>query len=259
MTSVSGHSVGSLLARLTELTPPWRRSADTGARETRLQILDLIIGSEQPLGIDALVTATGLHPNTVRGHVELLQATGEVQRQRGPAVGRGRPPWLYTAGREHAHYERLVATLREQFDDSHDLGAIRVEAARWAAVVDEPTPADSPEAAVAAAVDALDALGFDAAVTCTGDEIAITRCPYAELVADQPVICDIHTALVDDLLGRSEQDVRVRAMEVWPRPGLCLVRLSRPDLRPARVIPGQRIAGQPAESDPQSAHRKGNP
>ena len=69
-----------------------------------------------------------------------------------------------------------------------------------------------------------------------GDAITVTDCPYADLVDDNPVICDIHTALVVRLLNQTGQPVTVESMDVWARRGMCVARLNRPDIVPARVI-----------------------
>ena len=64
----------------------------------------------------------------------------------------------------------------------------------------------------------------------------MTACPYVDLVGDNPVICDIHAALVGRLLEQTGQPVRVRSMDVWARPGVCVARLRRPALAPTRTI-----------------------
>ena len=60
--------------------------------------------------------------------------------------------------------------------------------------------------------------------------------PYVDLVDDNPVICDIHAALVGRLLEQTGQPVRVTSMDVWARPGVCVARLRRSDLVPTRTI-----------------------
>ena len=69
-----------------------------------------------------------------------------------------------------------------------------------------------------------------------GDAISVTECPYAALVDDNPVICDIHTALVVRLLDQTGQPVTLDSMDIWARKGMCVARLKRPDIAPSRVI-----------------------
>ena len=75
----------------------------------------------------------------------------------------------------------------------------------------------SPDEAVAETTDALNRLGFNATASPVGDAISVTDCPYAELVDDNPVICDIHTALVVRLLDQTGQPVTLESMDVWAR------------------------------------------
>ena len=64
----------------------------------------------------------------------------------------------------------------------------------------------------------------------------ITQEGYADLVDDNPVICDIHTALVVRLLDQTGQPVTLHSMDIWARRGMCVARLDRPDIAPSRVI-----------------------
>jgi predicted ArsR family transcriptional regulator len=64
----------------------------------------------------------------------------------------------------------------------------------------------------------------------------VTQCPYASFVDDNPVICDIHTALIARLLKQTGQPVTVGTVDVWARPGICIAHLNRPDLVVARTI-----------------------
>ena len=96
--------------------------------------------------------------------------------------------------------------------------------------------AATPDEAVAEATDALNGLGFTAVANPRGDAITLTDCPYAELVDANPIICDIHAALVARLLTQTGQPVTVESVVVWTRPGMCAAHLRRPDLVPARII-----------------------
>ena len=86
------------------------------------------------------------------------------------------------------------------------------------------------------AADALNRLGFEADISPVGDAISVRECPYAALVSENPVICDIHAALIDSLLEQTGQPVRLKTLQVWTRPDMCVATLTRPDLEPERVI-----------------------
>lgn len=237
MTSPAAQNIGRTLARLATLAPRRHGDHPVTPADSRQQILALIRGADEPVGVDQLCAETGLHANTVRGHLEVLLAAGEVYRHSAARRGRGRPPWLYSAGPgQESAYAELTRTLIEELGTGADAALIDEAATRWAAVVDRRAPADSPDEAVQQAADALTRLGFEATVSPIGDEIVLNTCPYISLVEDQPVICDIHAAMLDELLKRSEQDVNVAEMQVFPRAGMCRAVLTRPDLEPVRAI-----------------------
>lgn len=203
----------------------------------RSRVLAAVDAARAPVTVDEISTTTGLHANTVRGHLEVLLAAGSVSRETAETGGRGRPRWLYRSAQGAASPFRFLAeALTAQLARTGSAGLAEEAAERWARAIPDLPTADGPDEAVSEAVGALNRLGFSATASPVGDAIAVTTCPYADLVAENPVICDIHTALVGRLLGQTGQPVRVSAMEVWARPGVCVARLTRPDLEPARTI-----------------------
>lgn len=232
-------SIGRTLARLAAMAPTRLGSGDDATTDSRALILHLIRDSaETPVSVEWLCEQTQLHANTVRGHLEVLVASGDVVREPARSSGRGRPPMLYRAGEDSALFRQLARTLAQQLGDATDPELIADAASRWADAAGGKPPVSSVDAAVEQAADALDQLGFAAQVSPVGDSVTLHHCPYAALVRDQPVICDIHTALLRDLLDRTGQPVTVDDMEVWAAPGICRAHLTRADRTPARVIPG---------------------
>lgn len=96
--------------------------------------------------------------------------------------------------------------------------------------------ASTPDEAVSEAVDALNRLGFEAESNKVGDEITVTTCPYANVVDDNPVVCEIHAALISKLLKQTGQPVSITSLDVWAGPDMCVARLKRPDTAPSRTI-----------------------
>jgi len=78
-------------------------------------VLRMIEAQSAPVSTAALSTATGLHENTVRGHLDQLYVDGYIGRQRQPASGRGRPAWLWTAARPDSEnpYAALAGVLAD--------------------------------------------------------------------------------------------------------------------------------------------------
>lgn len=229
--------IGRTLARLAALSQ--RKEATGEPMDSRSHILELIRESEGPVSVEWLCTETHLHANTVRGHLEVLLAAGQIVREPAKGNGRGRPPMLYRAENPRAVlYAELVDTLAEQLGDGTDPALVDDAARRWAEVsAGAMRAAHSIDEAIAQAVRALDELGFSADVSPVGDSVTLSSCPYADLVHEQPVICEIHTALLRDLLERTGQPVAVGDMEVFPAPGVCRAHLVRADRRPEWVVP----------------------
>lgn len=241
MASTPGHTIGRTLARLGLVgakQPKPNRTPDS-----RSAIEALISEAPEPLNIEAISQATGLHANTVRAHLEVLEAGGRIERLQGARAGRGRPPWLYRAtAADPSPHLVLAEALLDQLQESASEDITTTAAARWAATLHgertEVLPAaQTPDDAVADTVAALEDLGFTATADALGDRIDLQRCPYAALVAERPVICDIHAALISQLLDASGQPVTLERLDVWSRSGHCTAYLARPDINPAWTVP----------------------
>lgn len=206
------------------------------ADNSRARVLLALEAAHAPQGIDQVADATGLHMNTVRNHLEVLVASGAVQREPLPATGRGRPRFAYRPAGGPSPYRTLASALTAQLSGVGDPSIVEQTALRWAEHLGDPRKADSPGEAVTVVVDELNELGFAAEVGLIGDLIVLRSCPYADLVEGSPMICDIHASLIDRLLADTGQAVSMRALEIEPLPHTCVVRLDRPDLAPERVI-----------------------
>ena len=205
-----------------------------GAQESRTRIQQAIEAAPEPLTVEMICEATGLR---VRGHLDVLLASDVISREPAESPGRGRPRWLYRAGSPKASpFQFLAQALTAQLARADSAEFADGAAERWARALPELPVAFSPDEAVAEATDALNRLGFNAIASPVGDAISVTGCPYADLVDDNPVICDIHTALVVRLLDQTGQPVTLESMDIWARRGMCVARLHRPDIAPSRVI-----------------------
>jgi predicted ArsR family transcriptional regulator len=172
---------------------------------TRYAIYLELARSASPRSTAEIAETLGLHPNTVRPHLERMREVGllEVEVDARGSVGRPQHRYLLAAdapslGLEPAAFPLLArllagvaATAGVAPDDaaaaSRDTG--RALAGR--------TPGRS---CVEALSRALDELGFDPAV---GSEdglatIAFTHCPYRELAEAHPeIVCNLHRGLVE--------------------------------------------------------------
>ena len=62
-------------------------------------ILPLLRTSTEPRSIASVADELGVHPNTIRFHIDALVRTGRVEQVLGDSTGRGRPPVLFRASR----------------------------------------------------------------------------------------------------------------------------------------------------------------
>jgi predicted ArsR family transcriptional regulator len=230
-TSIPLYSVGRALARIGSLRGSRPGAAQAGG-DSRAAILAVIEAAEEPVRVEELSEAVGLHPNTIRGHLDALLASGRISRTPDQRETRGRPHWLYTAT-SPGPIRDLARALDAELDSASASDVARLAAATWAESGPSVEPADSLDAAVDAATSALTDFGFDAVRNPVGDEITLRSCPYADLVEEHPVICDIHAALLGQVLRRTKQPVGLSQMDVFPRPGLCVAHLDRADAKPA--------------------------
>ncbi len=209
---------------------------DDVTSESRALILRMIEEAGAPLNVEDLTERTGLHANTVRGHLDILLATNVISREPHSTTSRGRPRWLYAMTSGHTSpYQQLAEVLASELSRIGDDTAARV-ADLWANLLPPLHAAQNSDEAVAEAAAALEQLGFSTSVNPSGDAITVTDCPYSALVEANPVICDIHASLVARVFAQIGQPVTLDSMDVWVRPGLCVAHLSRADLAPARII-----------------------
>jgi predicted ArsR family transcriptional regulator len=206
-------------------------------------LLRLIAERDSMVSIQELCDLSGLHPNTVRTHLDSLLAAGEIERMQAPSQGRGRPLWLYRAAvKKVSAYEMLATILASQLGHSDDPTLTLRAAKKWANVAETEgalTAVDCDEA-VDQVAHSLRSVGFTVSSNPMRDEFTITECPYASLVEQHPRICDVHAALVSELMTRSGQPITIERLDVWAKPGVCVAHLNRTDQSPARTItPGE--------------------
>lgn len=224
------------IQRPTQLGPRPAPSAPVAtlsrARRSLLELLD----EHGPITLSGLVTLSGLHENTVRGHLEGLATEGLVSRHREAPRGRGRPAWVWrTRSGGSEEYAGLAAalarTLRQTSDHpeddairaGHDWGR-RLAADRTARSGDATGRAPSLQVR-----DLLDDLGFapEGRVDRDAGELRLTRCPLLQAAEEEPrIVCNVHLGLVAGAL--EEYDAPDPDAELLPfaEPGACVLRLS---------------------------------
>ena len=218
---------------------PGEPSVDPASSGRR--VLDLLDGSGRPLTVAQITEGTGLHANTVRSHLALLQDMGRVEAVPEPRTRPGRPRLLYRAlpqGEPADPYRVLAAELAAGMS-AEDSGVspgvaagrrlARTQREKVAPGALEITPADS----IGMAVEGLEVLGFETSTDPLGDRLYLAHCPFADLARQDRSICRLHGELLQGFFSELDSGVTVRRLDVFVKDDLCVAHLHRPDLRAA--------------------------
>ncbi len=213
------------------------------ADPTRHRILRALV---EPLHTAAIAARFGLHPNTVRWHLEVLTEAGLVVSESARPAGRGRPRLVYQAvdaGRAGAAEglglltEALAASLAGAGVESAPLTE---EAGRaWGRyLVRRPPPSRSvsAEQAVDEVVRVLRGIGFDlrAAAADEGYELRVRPCPFGEAARAHPdVVCPVHLGLMRGALAELGAPLDAERLEPFVEPDLCLAHLAPAEPAPS--------------------------
>ena len=228
-----------------ENTPSRPRSASTGRRHSssRELVLRTVEAQSSPVSIAALARATGLHENTLRGHLDRLREDGYVARVRERTSGRGRPAWLWRplAAGESSPYAALAGVLAGTIArTSPDPQAeARRAGSSWGRDVAADLPAaHGPDAARAAVLAVMEGQGFapDAPeepaapelpdAPAADGEITLRQCPLLESATRHPeVVCAVHRGMIDGVLETVGAGADVELIP-FTGPGTCTLRLS---------------------------------
>ena len=174
---------------------------------TRYAIYLDLARSSRPLSTSEVADSLGLHPNTVRPHLERMRDVGLLVARPDTSGAVGRPQKLYSLSADAPSLglappvfpmlARMLMSMAAEagLDGEAAACAGRDEGERLARR--EATP---PEQCVDAAVELLDELGFDPAVVAEehGATVAFAHCPFAEMAAASPeLICSLHRGLLE--------------------------------------------------------------
>lgn len=201
----------------------------------RGEVLKMLRAADGPLSITAIAGELGIHPDTVRFHLDALSEAGQVEAVE---VGRskpGRPPLMFraVAGMDPGgprDYQMLAGILADALARQPRASARAVAAGRDSAErVAEPARTRSRRQAVDRLTGLLDQLGFapEKGSTATkSDEIRLRNCPFLELVdTRRDVICPIHLGIMQGALEAWDAPITVDALTPFAEPDLCVAHL----------------------------------
>lgn len=202
----------------------------------RRRLLELLRAASMPQDAQTLAAATGLHPTTVRFHLDVLRRAGLVRGRPQPRATAGRPRTVYSTLTDAAPdgYATLTRLLSAQMGDTPDVRAIRGEQAgvEWAK---ELTSDAGPGSTIGSAQAARSVTGLFAELgfgpELTGDEdrwqLRLRACPFRAVARAHPeVVCSIHLGLLRGVLTQLGARPAVTRLRPFVEPELCLVDLS---------------------------------
>jgi predicted ArsR family transcriptional regulator len=202
---------------------------------SRARILRLI-QAEAGLTGGEVTARTGLHPSTVRVHLERLVQAGLLVKARAAGGVPGRPPWRYRIAAPQPApppYRTLAAALLDHLATTGGGAPAAVVAGQAWGVRLAADPA-RPAGPVEAAVDVLQELGFDPhrvpAGAAGGEvEVHLRTCPFLELVGQHPdVMCGLHAGLIQGVVRAAGLPGSHASLEPFAAPTACVARLQVP-------------------------------
>ena len=233
----------------------------------RLAIVEAL--EEGPRQVPELARILGIHPTTVRAHLERLLEAGVLEQEPGTPTGRGRPskryrlrqPLLAGDPEVRLFVGSLVSLLHDAYGEQATATA-ETEGARRGQQLGRPFRHPSLEQAVREVVKTLNRLSFDPSPPNRRNDtvgVDIHHCPFNvdPYDANGAIVCAFHQGLVRGLAeATSGQEVEVRLLP-FVAPDLCRVELSfakaPPRRRKTKATPDA-----PTDSNP-GAPTDGNP
>jgi predicted ArsR family transcriptional regulator len=204
--------------------------------DRRVLIVDELRAARDGLDVRELARRIGLHENTVRWHLGILDDAGLVDAKPAANGKPGRPRMLYrlrpgaaasTGGDEHRLLATVltgtVARLPDGVERAKDAGRA------WGRfLVRRPSPLEWPgeDEAVAEVARLLDEEGF--AAEPHGRQIHMHRCPFHDLAESHPeIVCGVHLGLMAGALEELGGELEVEGLDVFVTPDLCIARTRR--------------------------------
>lgn len=172
---------------------------EQGVTAAQSRVLGVLRDEGRALTLTELQDRTGLHQNTLRGHLDALVSRQSVSRIAVRRGGRGRPAWGYLA--REPEYAALAMALASGLDsgESRELHPAAVRGGRaWGEHLR--TQLGQVEDGRDRVLLALAHTGF--APVADGDEVTLHACPLLDAARSHPgVVCAVHLGLVEGVLG----------------------------------------------------------
>ena len=203
---------------------------------SRFRIIEELRG-QGPLDSQQLGRLVGLHPNTVRSHVDQLVTAGLVRTLTASKGGRGRPRVLYEAMPDatpvqQSGYRLLAQILASYLAGAEQPQAIAEDAGRaWGGYLAErprPFARISAGEATRKVVELFTELGFmpESVEEANEHQVLLHRCPFREVAeSNQQVVCAVHLGILKGALAEMAAPLEAVRLEPFVEPTLCIAHL----------------------------------
>lgn len=225
------------------VTVPDARYHRVLAGPSRAELLGALRHADKPLTVPELADITGLHENTVRGHLDILISAGYVQRQKQPRHEPGRPRHSYTttaAGSidpevPESEFDPLRMLTRILADQ---VAHAAPDVSRWTEAAAEdwmlnhnPNPQrrviHSDDDALEVVAGVLAGRGRPPQANRETRSVTLHACPYADVAREQQqVVCAAHLGMVNGVLASMQSPVEAHFLSIDPQTPLCVIQLA---------------------------------
>jgi predicted ArsR family transcriptional regulator len=206
---------------------------------SRSRVLELLRKAGGPLGVQDIASATGLHANTARFHLDALFGACLVERTVEERTQPGRPRVVFHAApaadpAARPNYrllaEMLTGLIASALPRSEQAAVASGE--EWGRYLAQgPAPLHRVDAVEG--ISRLSAVLADAgfAPEAVGDlsapVIRLRHCPFREIAVEHPeLVCSLHLGLMRGVLREVRAPLTAERLEPFVEPSLCLAHLA---------------------------------
>ncbi len=205
------------------------------ASPVRASLLEVLSGKAAPVGVSQLADELGLHTNTVRNHLAILEHAGLVTSSLRAPRERGRPRHLFRAVEQpepdpDVAYQLLATLLAEIVSSGQpEIDQVAEDAAaEWGhrLALSDTVARTSPDGShIDRLVGLFDALGFEPVLELEAhDDVSLTfgRCAFLEVARNHPdLACAVHKGLMRGALEALDDGGTTVELTPAPAEGRC--------------------------------------
>ncbi|OBG42441.1 transcriptional regulator [Mycobacterium alsense] len=204
----------------------------------RRDVLRVLKAASSPMSITAIAKVLGVHPNTVRFHLNTLLNDGRVEHIEPYRKRPGRPPLMFRAipqmdrhgpRRYRLLAEILAAGLASARDPSAKAQAAGRVWGRRLTASEQQRENTSSDESIDHLVGVLDEFGFAPERRKSDGQqwIDLRHCPFLELAETRTeVVCPVHLGMMQGVLESQVAPVGVDRLDPFVEPDLCVAHLT---------------------------------